>query len=187
MIILCVMQIEKVIIVAVALGCDAFSVAVGIGAVKISGRRIFRLAFHFGLFQFFMPLVGLAIGQFATRWIGQTAPWVAAGMLLIIGANMIRQATTTSGDDSSGRGDPTRGWSLIFLSFSTSVDALAAGFGLGLLGVNILLACLIIGAVAAAMTTAGMLIGAGIQRSVGRKAEIFGGGVLILLGFSFII
>jgi putative Mn2+ efflux pump MntP len=181
------MQIERVLAVAVALGCDAFSVAVGIGAVKISRGRVFRLAFHFGLFQFFMPLLGLSIGRFAVHWIGRTAPWIAAGLLLLIGVNMIRLATQKTATEDISESDPTRGWSLIFLSFSTSVDALAAGFGLGLLGTDILLACLIIGVVAAAMTVTGMLIGAGIKQTVGRKAEYFGGGVLILLALSFII
>lgn len=176
----------QLIVIAIALGCDAFSVAIGIGAVKLTGRRLFRLAWHFGLFQFFMPLIGLAIGQITAEWLGKAGQWVAAALLVLIGANMIRQAVHTERTDLQ-RYDPTRGWWLIVLSLSTSVDALVAGFGLGLLGVNILAACLIIGLTAAGMTIVGMLIGAGVKRVVGRRAEIFGGGVLIIIALIFVI
>lgn len=171
---------------AVALGCDAFSVAVGIGALGISGRRIFRLSWHFGLFQFFMPLIGLAMGQLSATVLGQAGQWVAAGCLVLIGFNMIRHLFSP-GDQSPRKKDPTRGWSLIALSLSTSVDALIAGFSLGILGVNILIACLVIGLTAGLMTAAGMLIGAGAARALGRWAELFGGLVLIGLAIFFVI
>jgi putative Mn2+ efflux pump MntP len=171
---------------AVALGCDAFSVAVGIGALGISVRRIFRLSWHFGFFQFFMPLIGLAMGQLSATFLGQAGQWVAAGCLVLIGFNMIRHLFSP-GDQTPRKKDPTRGWLLITLSLSTSVDALIAGFSLGILGVNILIACLVIGLTAGLMTAAGMLIGAGAARALGRWAELFGGLVLIALAIFFIV
>jgi len=174
----------ELLAVAVALGCDAFSVAVGVGALGLSGGRIFRLSWHFGLFQFFMPLIGLAIGQMSAEILGQAGHWVAAVLLALIGLNMARQAVTSPHRDLE-RKDPTRGWTLVLLSISTSIDALIAGFSLGLLGVHILLACLIIGMAAALMTMAGMFIGAGAGRVMGRWAELFGGAVLITLSVFF--
>ncbi len=176
----------ELLAVAVALGCDAFSVAIGIGTLGITGRRIFRLAWHFGLFQFFTPLIGLAIGQLSASFLGQAGKWVAAACLLIIGFNMARNAFNSS-NRRTKKSDPTRGWSLIILSVSTSIDALIAGFSLGLLGVNILIACLIIGFTAALMTITGMYIGAGSVRAFGKWAELFGGVVLIGLGIFFIL
>jgi putative Mn2+ efflux pump MntP len=57
----------ELLAIAVALGCDAFSVAVGVGSRGLTGRRIFRLSFHFALFQFLMPLIGLALGGLRGR------------------------------------------------------------------------------------------------------------------------
>ncbi|MCX6641406.1 MAG: manganese efflux pump MntP family protein [bacterium] len=171
---------------ALALGCDAFSVAIGVGSQGLNGRRLFRLSFHFGLFQFFMPLIGLAIGSLTASMLGEAGRWVAAGCLVIIGINMARQAIWHE-DSPASRKDPTRGWLLVLLSVSTSVDALVAGFSLGLLGQNILAACLFIGVTAAAMTIAGMLLGAGAARALGKWAEILGGIVLVVLATSFIL
>jgi putative Mn2+ efflux pump MntP len=176
----------ELIAVAVALGCDAFSVAIGVGALGLTGRRIFRLAWHFGLFQFFMPLIGLVIGNYSAAILGTAGKWVAAVCLAVIGFNMLRGAFKT-GDKSRRRGDPTRGWSLVVLSFSTSVDALITGFSLGLMGVNILIACIVIGVTASLMTIIGMLIGAGAAYAIGRRAEAFGGIVLMLLAAFFIL
>lgn len=176
----------ELLAVAIALGCDAFSVAIGIGAMGLTGRRIFRLSWHFGLFQFFMPLIGLAIGQMTAELLGRAGHWVAAGCLVVIGFNMVRQALRAPHSTASRR-DPTRGWTLILLSISTSIDALIVGFGLGLLGVNILLACIIIGITASLMTIIGMLIGAGAAHALGARAELVGGLVLIGLAIIFVI
>lgn len=176
----------ELLAVAIALGCDAFSVAIGVGALGLSGRRIFRLSWHFGLFQFFMPLIGLAIGQMTAELLGKAGHWVAAGCLVLIGFNMIRQALRAP-HSTTKRSDPTRGWTLILLSTSTSIDALIVGFGLGLLGVNILLACIIIGITASLMTIIGMLIGAGVAHAIGTRAELVGGLVLIGLAIIFVI
>lgn len=180
------MNIFELLAAAVALGCDAFSVAVGIGALGLSGRRIFRLSWHFGLFQFFMPLIGLTIGQMTAAFWGQAGHWVAAACLALISFHMARQAFGSQ-DRAIKRKDPTKGWSLVMLSFSTSVDALIAGFSLGLLGMNILISCLVIGFTAGVMTIAGMLIGASAARILGRWAELFGGVVLMGLALFFVL
>ena len=58
------MSIITIIILAVGLGVDAFSVAIGIGAVndKKSWAPVLRLAAAFGIFQFVMPIVGWLAG-----------------------------------------------------------------------------------------------------------------------------
>jgi len=84
--------------------------------------------------------------------------------------------------------DPTRGWSLIFLTVATSLDALVVGFSLGLKGqTNILWPSLVIGVVAAAMSLAGVVIGQHAGKALGRWAEVVGAVVLMLLAVSFLV
>ncbi|MBU1882334.1 manganese efflux pump MntP family protein, partial [bacterium] len=83
--------------------------------------------------------------------------------------------------------DPTKGWSLVLLSISTSIDALVVGFSIGLMGVPVLSACIIIGTAAALMTIIGMLIGAGTAAALGKRAEALGGVILIILAIIFVI
>jgi putative Mn2+ efflux pump MntP len=173
--------------VAVALGCDAFSVAVGIGAGGVTGRRLFRLSWHFGLFQFLMPLIGVLLGHGVSLWIGRVGPWIAGGLLVIIGVKMLWDTAHNRALVTQGRPDPTRGWTLILLSVATSLDALVVGFSLGILGTGILLPAGIIGITALVMTAVGMLLGTGIARGFGNWAAGFGGVILILLGILFIL
>jgi manganese efflux pump family protein len=174
--------------IAVALGCDAFSVAVGVGSRGFDGRRAFRLAFHFALFQFLMPLIGLVIGSAAAGVAGKAGVWVASAGLAVIGARMAWEAVNhPHPHPPDDRADPTRGWSLVILSVSTSVDALVAGFSLGLLHVHIILACGVIGLVAGLLTLTGLALGATAARSWGHWAEFAGGVLLVGLGVIFVV
>jgi len=87
-----------------------------------------------------------------------------------------------SNDDECGAMDPTRGMSLIVLSMATSIDALAVGLSLAMLRVDLWIPSIIIGIVAAGMTLTGMWLGRRLQASWGKRAELIGGLVLIVIG-----
>jgi putative Mn2+ efflux pump MntP len=83
--------------------------------------------------------------------------------------------------------DPTRGSSLVVLSLATSIDALAAGLGMAVLGLDIIFPSVVIGIAAGCMTLVGMRFGSALGRRVGSGAEIVGGVVLIGLGVKILI
>ena len=172
---------------AVALAMDAFAVAMGISATltPLRPRQVFRLSWHFGLFQALMPVIGWAGGAAAARYIASVDHWIAFGLLGFIGVRMI-----WPGSDDGARSeprDPTRGLSLIVLSVATSIDALAVGLSLGLMGVRIWLPAAVIGIVALALTLVGMLIGHRVGPRLGRWASVFGGSVLVIIGTRILI
>lgn len=172
--------------VAFALAMDAFavSVAAGLTLERLTGRHVFRLAFHFGLFQFMMPILGWLIGQSVVEHVGAYSCWVAFAILLGVGVKMLWDAFS---DDDRPRGDPTRGRSLVLLSLATSMDALAVGVTMALLGVSIWLPCVVIGAVAAAMTAAGVFLGRRLGNKARRWPELLGGIVLIGIGIKILV
>ena len=65
------MDLASIIGISVALAMDAFSVSIAAGMVidRPTPRHYFRLAFHFGLFQFLMPVIGYCGGVFVERLI----------------------------------------------------------------------------------------------------------------------
>ena len=101
-------------------------------------------------------------------------------MLAVIGARLIWEQFNPDGRQR--KGDPTRGVSLLILMFATSIDALAAGFTLGLVGIQILYPTLIIGGVAASMTVVGLVFGRALGLKFSRSAGFIGG--LILIGLA---
>ncbi len=171
---------------AIALAMDAFAVALGAGVLldPLTARQIFRLGFHFGLFQAMMPVIGWLAGLGFREIVTIYAPWIAFGLLLFVGAKMIHEALTDEED--SERRDPTRGLTLILLSVATSIDALAVGFSLSLLGVSIWTPAAVIGVVAAVLTGIGMVLGRKIGSIWGSRVEILGGVLLIAIGLKIL-
>src|SRR5512142_1267040 len=107
--------------IALALAMDAFAVAIvtGLADVPLTHRRVFRLAFHFGLFQALMPAIGWVAGRVVYRWVEPVAHWVAFVLLGFVGGRMIWGALHGGGERRAD-GDTTRGWSLVMLSVATS-------------------------------------------------------------------
>ncbi len=173
-------------LLAVALGCDAFAVGLGVGTRFCAPRQIFRLSFHFGLFQFLMPLVGWALGLYLVGLVQKWGPWLAFFLLVFIGGKMAYESLR--GEESREVcADPTRGMSLVVLSVATSMDALGVGFSLGILGRDLLAAAVCIGITAALMTWAAMRIGNRLSILWGRRMGVFGGVVLIAIAFKLLL
>ncbi len=174
--------------IAVALAMDAFAVAIasGLRLGPLKGRQVFRMSFHFGFFQMAMPIVGWLAGFRVQRYIAAADHWVAFGLLGLIGGKMVYEALRHE-EEEPKRDDPTKGWTLIALSIATSIDALAVGLSLAMLGVSIWVPSLVIGLVCAAFTLTGMLIGWRIGHAWSRRAELVGGLVLIGIGVNIVI
>lgn len=179
------MSATELFAIAVALAMDAFavSIATGVQLRCVNSRQTFRLAWHFGLFQALMPILGWILGLSVRTFIESYAHWIAFALLAWIGIRMLREAFEKD-EDCEERCDPTKGMSLIMLSVATSIDALAVGLSMSVLGISIWYPAVIIGIVAAAFTASGLHIGrliAGASR-FGQIAEILGGAVLLLIG-----
>jgi len=181
------MSILTIIFLAIGLGVDAFSVAIGIGATnsKKSWAPVMRLSLAFGLFQFVMPLAGWLAGSTVVDMIQTFDHWMAFGLLALIGGKMIWEGFEKESD--GGKADQTRGWPLLLLSIATSIDALAVGFSFSLLKTPILFPAAIIGVVCFLMTAVGMIFGKGLARIFGKKVEILGGLVLIAIGVKILL
>jgi putative Mn2+ efflux pump MntP len=169
-------------LIAVALGCDAFAVGLGVGTRCAAPRQIFRLSFHFGLFQFLMPLIGWLSGRYVLAWTTSWGPWVAFGILFVIGARMLWGGANPHAEKTACP-DPTKGWSLVMLSVATSFDALGVGLGLGVLDHGLFWVAFWIGMAAGAMTWLAMKLGNKLSEKFAQKMEIVGG--LILIGIAF--
>jgi putative Mn2+ efflux pump MntP len=173
--------------IAVGLAMDALAVAIAAGLVipQLTSRHVFRLAFHFALFQFMMPIIGWSIGRTVSELISAYDHWIAFGLLMFIGGKMLLEAT---GDHQpKARGDPTRGWLLLTLSFATSIDALAVGLSMAFLRVSVWMPSVVIGVVTAILTAIGIRFGSRIGRRFSVMAEIAGGIVLVAIGVRILV
>ena len=181
------MNLLTILVLALSLAMDAFAVSISAGLLlpKLSFRAVFRLAWHFGFFQFLMPILGWLAGLSVRGWIEPYDHWIAFGLLGFIGGKMIYESFQMK--TFSRQNDPTRGWNLILLSLATSIDALAVGLSMALVGIRIWLPCIIIGVIAGLMTILGMFLGRRLGRLLGGKMEFIGGLLLIGIGLKILL
>jgi len=183
------MSLLHIIAIAVALAMDAFAVAIatGVRLKRVSLRQFFRLAWHFGLFQAMMPVIGWSAGLTVRESIARYDHWIAFGLLAFVGINMIREAFKLE-EDARAKHDPTRGLTLVMLSVATSIDALAVGLTISMLQVAIWFPALVIGLVAGAFTVVGLHLGktVGAAERLSPVAEVLGGIILLGIGVNIL-
>ncbi len=179
------MTFFTVFALALALAMDAFAVSVSAAAMlpAVTWRHYFRFSFHFGLFQFLMPVVGWALGLSVRSYIEAWDHWVAFALLSLVGLNMLREAFFGE-EETHSSGDPSRGVQLIMLAVATSIDAMAVGLSFAMIGVSVWGPAVIIGVVCAVVTAAGVRLGRmlGGSELLGNKVSVLGALVLIGIG-----
>ena len=173
--------------IALALAMDAFAVALATGAVlnPLTRRHLFRLGFHFGLFQALMPIAGWLIGMAVQKRISAYDHWISFVLLAVVGGRMILEAFDEKKDKTVS--DPTRGLTMVMLSVATSIDALAVGLSLAMLGVSVWRPAAVIGVVAGVLTVFGMLLGRRLGDNWGKRVEVCGGLVLCIIGLKILL
>ena len=177
----------EIVILAFSLALDASAVALALSATGCleTKRGKFRIAFHFGLFQFMMPVAGWAIGAQLEPFIASFGHWIAAGLLSCVALRMIRSSRHFPRDQ--GVCDPSRGWCLVTLSTVTSIDALIVGLGLAALRMSIWYPAVIIGLVTMVLSILAMLVGERAGKKLGRGGQIIGGSVLLLVALNILV
>ncbi len=168
---------------------DAFavSIAAGIRIKHLTPRHVFRLGWHFGLFQFLMPVIGWVLGRRVSGQIGSFGDWVAFGLLAFVGGKMLYDALSEEDEQKDAQRDPSRGLLLVTLAVATSIDALAVGISMAVKNVSVWWPCLTIGFVAAVLSTCGVVFGNRIGTRWGKRAEVLGGLVLLGIGCKILL
>lgn len=181
------MTTVEIIFIAVGLAMDASAVSLAAAAAGFAenARAKFRLSFHFGLFQFFMPVLGWLMGISFVSHFKAFDHWIAFFLLGFVGVRMIREGMDPSQEKQ--KKDPSRGMTMVMLSIATSIDALAVGLSLAMLDVNILYPSVMIGVITAGMSLVAIKIGTKLGVMFGKRMEVLGGVVLVFIGIRILI
>jgi manganese efflux pump family protein len=175
-----------VVLLALSMSTDAFAAAVGKGARldRPGLGEALRTGLIFGSVEAVTPLIGWGLGKAASRFIAAYDHWIAFAILTLVGGKMIWDAARREPDEEKPKshGLPV----LVLTAIGTSIDALAVGVTLALIGANIIVNALAIGTTTFVLVTIGMLTGRFLGEKFGRYAEAAGGVVLILIGVAIL-
>lgn len=70
------MSLFEIFLLSLALAVDAATVGSVVGVRHRGVRPVFRIAFHFGLFQALFPLIGAIVGSILLRWVDLFDHWI---------------------------------------------------------------------------------------------------------------
>lgn len=195
------MTFIDIFIIAIGLSMDAFAVAVckGLSMKKLNVNHGFTIAFYFGFFQAFMPLIGWLLGSRFYHVIMPIDHWIAFILLSIIGFNMMKESFSRKSacdcDDNTCAAYPNiekedgklNIKELLALAIATSIDALVIGITFGIQRINIVGAISTIGIITFIICGIGIGIGHFFGAKYEKKATLAGGSILILMGSKILI
>lgn len=177
----------EVVVLAFALAMDAVAVSLaeGLRLRRPRWRDALLIAGMFGLFQALMPVLGWALAFKFADAVSAATPWIAFGMLALIGAHMIRESFED--EDDHGVTSVVTLRTVTPLAIATSIDAAAVGVTFGVLEVDVLPAVTVIGVITAVLSLAAVFIGARVGERLGRWATLVGGVILVVIGLRILL
>lgn len=180
------MEFVTYLLIAVGLAMDAFAVSLGVGTSgrASDGRAKFRLAFHFGVFQMAMTLLGWLAGSTIAHFIALFDHWIAMILLGYVGVNMVRSGFNPDGECYGE--NPSKGKTLMILCVATSLDALAVGLGMAMINAPVFVPSILIGVVASGLSAIGLFAGNRLGEAFGKRMEVVGGLILIGIGLRIV-
>jgi manganese efflux pump family protein len=177
------MNIISIAFIALAMSTDAFAAALSKGAAlhKPKLSEALRTGLIFGIIETITPLIGWGIGSIATQYVAAWDHWIAFTLLTALGLHMIHEGLQAP-DLTQVKPSKHSFIILAVTAFATSIDAMAVGVSLAFIDAKILITAAAIGFATFTMVTLGVILGRALGSLVGKRAEILGGLILIIIG-----
>ncbi|MBQ6574438.1 MAG: manganese efflux pump [Bacteroidales bacterium] len=183
----------ELLILAVSLTFDTFAVSVG-GGISMPNMKLSKKAMviaFFGIFQAAYLFTGWFIGGKAANFILEWDHWVAFIILTYLGGKMLFEAIKRGNEEQqTSKRDFLCIKRLAVLATATSIDAIAVGASLAMLQISTTQIAYTTFCTFAATATAsyiGLQGGSRLGYKAGKKAEIWGGVILIVIGMKILI
>jgi putative Mn2+ efflux pump MntP len=179
-------QLFQTTFLALGLAADACAVSLtsGLTIKYITPNKAIKIALFFGIFQAIMPLLGWLSGLVFRTYLVEIDHWIAFILLSAIGGKMIYDSLKPDEDEPFNPLDLS---TLLVLAIATSIDALAAGFGLSMIKDSILQTVGSIGIITFICSFIAVYLGHFCGDIFKNKIGVVGGLILIGIGTKILI
>ena len=132
-------ELVTLMLMAFALGMDAFSVGLGMGMLRLRLRQMIKIGLTVGFFHIWMPLLGIFAGRLLSEQFGAIAGYIGGGLLIMLGMQMIWAGLR---EQETAFITPV-GIGLFLFALGVSLDSFSVGLTLGIYGAKtaLVLAC----------------------------------------------
>ena len=176
------MSIPIILIIAISLSMDAFSLALIYGTLNLDQKLEITMSIIVGIFHFFMPLLGFSIGKLILSVIKINLSYIVGIIFIVLGVEML-----FSINHSEKIKILTNIFSIIAFAFTVSIDSFSTGIALGAVKTNIIVSCLLFSVISCTFTYLGLVLGKKLSRDFGKVAIIIGSVILLVLGVKYLI
>ncbi|WP_379970675.1 manganese efflux pump MntP family protein [Ectobacillus sp. sgz5001026] len=176
-------ELVTLVIMAFALGLDAFSVSLGMGMTRLRWGQILYIGMIIGLFHVIMPLLGIVIGRLLSEKFGSLAMIVGGVLLLGLGFHILYSSFLRGNEE---RSIQATGLGLYVFAFGVSLDSFSVGLSLGIYGARTVATIVIFGLVSALLTWAGLILGRHAEKMLGTYGQVLGATILIGFGLKLL-
>lgn len=176
------MPIWIILIIAISLSMDAFSLSLAYGTLGLKEKDINELSIVVGIYHFIMPLFGMLVGTFILKLLPINPDWIVFIVLFFIGCQMVIE----SFKEQEKVKKMTKIEMLIF-GLAVSIDSFSIGIGLKSMTNHYLLCALLFSFSSLFFTYLGLHLGKKVHQKIGKISTTIGGIVLILLGIIYLI
>ena len=175
------MSIYIVSVIAVSLSMDAFSLSLAYGTLDMEKKYIKRISKTVGIFHFFMPLLGMLIGNIIEKSLPLSPNLIVCIVLTFIGLEMLIDTFKEEEIKPMSKKD------ILLFALAVSIDSFSVGIGLKVLTNNYILCTTLFALTSMIFTYIGLILGKKINHLIGKISTIVGGIVLILIGIVYLL
>lgn len=168
----------SVILVAISLSMDAFSLSICFGTFDLKYRKILFFSIIVGMFHFIMPLLGIILGDFLLKFIITDVKYITFILFFSLGLFMYFEK------NSKKKEILINYISLILFAFMVSIDSFVAGIGINLISNSHILCCITFSVFSFIFTLLGLVIGRYVNNKIGNISKTIGAILLILISIA---
>lgn len=176
------MSLYIIIVIAVSLSMDAFSLSLAYGTLNLEKKYILKLSVIVGIYHFFMPLIGLKLGNIIENIINVNPNLITLIVLSYIGIEMIIESFKKQ-----EKVKKMNLKELILFGLAVSIDSFSTGIGLNTITQNYIASVTIFSLTSFIFTYLGLILGKKINNIIGKISTLIGGIILIIIGIMYII
>lgn len=175
------MDLIILITIAVSLSMDAFSLSLAYGTLNLNKKEINKLSFIVGLYHFFMPLLGMFLGEIILNFIHIKPDIIVFVVLFFIGVQMMVESFKKE-----EKIETLSNIELLLFGLAVSIDSFSVGIGINSITNNFILASFIFSISSFIFTYIGLVLGKKINEIIGKVATFLGGIALIIIAFIYL-
>lgn len=170
------MNFFVILLIAISLSMDAFSLALSIGTMFHSKKVFFKLASTVGIFHYFMPILGTLIGSIFITRLHVEAHFLTSIIFFYIAIIMFKDFKESKTEEFK-----MSFIGILVFALGVSLDSFGVGFALNLKGVNLLLTPLVFTIASFSFTMLGLNFGKKLNNMVGVYSGLVGAIIMSIL------